>query len=374
MATNSNALSQVSDAQASVQATFFSESSTLEEMFGQTDGALRQRMIFDVYLMDTITIPWYSADGRPNIERHEINQRKNDTVRAAYVQSIANNGLCDGVRGEPWMVAPQGWEPGKAVLVGPFRAITFGTLSTAVYDAAKMPDAEKNRYIQGTIEKGLQTCKILNPGTPKRVLQWLRDFHNSFHSGNSSTFTDEIQVALDAEAQWTLHRTGANLTARSLGYNKLYAEFVKKHFAATFRNQSHFLAAKALGNEFASDKRMALSMQQLSNHTDYLHEKMPQSCLVIDLLHNLYGTMAKSFRQHRDKELVNALVTTIEWGLVPKVVSRDLQMLSNIPSLIPDSGCCKKLFKLLSVEMAESKVYTAVKKRRREALGRHDKQ
>ena len=115
-------------------------------------------------------------------------------------------------------------------------------------------------------------------------------------------------------------------------------------------------------------------MQQLSNHTDYLHEKMPQSCLVIDLLHNLYGTMAKSFRQHRDKELVNALVTTIEWGLVPKVVSRDLQMLSNIPSLIPDSGCCKKLFKLLSVEMAESKVYTAVKKRRREALGRHDKQ
>ena len=119
MATNSNALSQVSDAQASVQATFFSESSTLEEMFGQTDGALRQRMIFDVYLMDTITIPWYSADGRPNIERHEINQRKNDTVRAAYVQSIANNGLCDGVRGEPWMVAPQGWEPGKGVLVGP---------------------------------------------------------------------------------------------------------------------------------------------------------------------------------------------------------------------------------------------------------------
>ena len=48
---------------------------------------------------------------------------------------------------------------------------------------------------------------------------------------------------------------------------------------------------------------------------------------------------------------------------MPKVVSSDLQMLSNIPSLIPDSGCCKKLFKLLSVEMAESKVYTAVKKK-----------
>jgi hypothetical protein len=358
-------LSQLSDAQASVQATFFSESSTLEEMFGQTEGALRQRMIFDVYLMDTVTIPWYSADGRPNIERHEINQRKNDTVRAAYVQSIAKNGLCDGVRGEPWMVAPQGWKIGNG---GTFRAITFGTLTTAVYDAAKLPDAAENKYIQGTIEQGLPNCKILNPRTPRRVLQWLRDFHNSFHSGNSSTFTDEIQVALDVEAQWTAHRTSTNLTARSHGYNRLYAEFVMKHFAATFRSQQHFLSAKALGNELASDKRTALSMQQISNHTDYLDQKMPQSCLLIDLLHTLYGTMAKSFRHHRDKDLVNALVSTIAWGLVPKVVSKDLATLSNIPYCIQDTISCKTLFKLLAVEMTESKVYTAVKKKEEKKL------
>lgn len=124
-------------------------------MFGQAEGALRQRMIFDIYLLDTLTIAWYSADGRPNIERHEINQRKNDIVRAAYVQSIAKNGLCDGVRGEPWMVAPQGWTPGKKVASewAPFRAITFGTPTTAVYDAAQMPDAAENKFIQGALER-----------------------------------------------------------------------------------------------------------------------------------------------------------------------------------------------------------------------------
>ena len=142
------------------------------------------------------------------------------------------------------MVAPHGWEPGRgdAVQSGPFKAITFGTLSTAVYDAAALADTAENRYIQGTINKELPGCKVLNARTPRRVLQWLRDFHNSFRSGNSSILTKEIQVALDAEAQWTKRRTGINITSRSTGYNKLYGDFVMKHFAATFRSANHFLS------------------------------------------------------------------------------------------------------------------------------------
>ena len=87
------------------------------------------------------------------------------------------------------------------IICVPFKAITLGTLSAAVYDAAGLRDAQHNPYIQRPIEDGLGCCKILDSRTPHRVLAWLRYFHKSFHSGNYSCFLDELQVALDAEVQ-----------------------------------------------------------------------------------------------------------------------------------------------------------------------------
>ena len=384
------AIAKMEAASAAFEAQYYSETATMEEMFGQSEGAVRQKHIFDTYHVGTMAIPWFTADGKRSIERHPVNQRKNDAVKASYVNSIAEKGLCEGVRGEPWMVAPVGWEPrgvvtfgvggagvvgvGGAGVVGvggagvgagaTFMAITFATLSAAVYDAAELPSASSNKFIQRALADGLGGCKILHSRTPLRVLVWLRDFHNSFHSGCSSSFIEELQVALDAEVQWTEWRTSANISARSGGYNTQYAKFVSKNFSSVFKSQSHFLRAKALANEVESglgtDTATAAfkKLQLLSNHTDYLCQDMPSSHETIDILHYIHSTVGRTIKHWHSKDVASVLVSAIAWAAVPKVPSSIAPELSLIPHLFKDVGDVKRLLRLLSVEMLSSKVYS----------------
>ncbi len=43
-------------------------------------------------------------DGKPNITRHPINDRKHDSIRAQYKQGILEHGIMTGCRGEPWLL------------------------------------------------------------------------------------------------------------------------------------------------------------------------------------------------------------------------------------------------------------------------------
>ena len=99
--TAANLITQVAQSRAQFEQLYFSDTATIDDIFGHTEGSVRQKAMFDVYLVATMAIPWFTPDGRRCIERHDINQRKNDAVRASYVNSIASSGLCEGVRGEP---------------------------------------------------------------------------------------------------------------------------------------------------------------------------------------------------------------------------------------------------------------------------------
>ena len=109
----------------------------------------------------------------------------------------------------------------------------------------------------------------------------MRDFHNSFHSGNAACFIGKLQVALDAEVQWTAYRTANNISARSGGYNKQCYELASNSFLSPF----------LLGAMFSMPKQwqttsflLVQAMHLLSKHTDYLCQSMPNTPDVADVL------------------------------------------------------------------------------------------
>jgi len=67
-------------------------------------------------------LPWYSGQTRV-IARHELNDRRQETVLATYVKSVQEKGIVRGVRGDAWLVAP---DNDKDELQ--YKALTFATL------------------------------------------------------------------------------------------------------------------------------------------------------------------------------------------------------------------------------------------------------
>ena len=73
--------------------------------FPDVSGAVLVDQIFSAYQVgENITIPWFDQNGRPNIQRHPLNMRKQDSVLERYVASILQKGIFTGVRSEAWMV------------------------------------------------------------------------------------------------------------------------------------------------------------------------------------------------------------------------------------------------------------------------------
>eukprot|EP00969_Alexandrium_andersonii_P173788 7682723-Alexandrium_andersonii.AAC.1 len=96
---------------------------------------------------DPVTTPLVKADGSPNIQAHPLNQRHQEQVLRQYVSSIKQYGNIPGVRGSPWLVAPEKDD-------GPFLAITYGTLSKAIF-IAKQEDPS-NPLVEESLRRGLK--------------------------------------------------------------------------------------------------------------------------------------------------------------------------------------------------------------------------
>ena len=63
----------------------------MEDMFGGITGALRLVKVMQVVQVgdQCIDVPWFDASGAPNIQMHELNDRRHDCVGANYERSLA---------------------------------------------------------------------------------------------------------------------------------------------------------------------------------------------------------------------------------------------------------------------------------------------
>ena len=125
-----------------------------------------------------------------NVVRHQLNSRQQSSVKAAYIASVKMRGVCEGVRGEAWLVQP---EPNTSIGAqqNPFKALSFGSLSEAFFCA--LNDEPSNTNLIASLRRGLE-ARILHHSTPNEVLRFLVHIHNSFHSGSGTSFCELISM------------------------------------------------------------------------------------------------------------------------------------------------------------------------------------
>ena len=99
---------------------------------------------------------------------------------------MATYQVCEGSRGEYSAKVGNG---------KPHLMLAYGTLSAAVYLAAA-EDAE-NVNVKESIRNGIPGATLLHPRTPRDVLEWLRDWHNSFHGGSSISFIEILDKIVE---------------------------------------------------------------------------------------------------------------------------------------------------------------------------------
>eukprot|EP00974_Lingulodinium_polyedra_P018057 1749089-Lingulodinium_polyedra.AAC.1 len=51
-----------------------------------------------------VTFPWFQDSGDRTFRRHSVNMRYQAVVLEKYQQQILDNGVVQGVRGEPWII------------------------------------------------------------------------------------------------------------------------------------------------------------------------------------------------------------------------------------------------------------------------------
>lgn len=49
-------------------------------------------------------IAWFDEENKRAVVRHPLNQRKQTSVKKAYIRKIAVHGIMDGCRSQPWLV------------------------------------------------------------------------------------------------------------------------------------------------------------------------------------------------------------------------------------------------------------------------------
>lgn len=166
----------------------------LEKRFPSLSGHLLVEKIFEWYQRgQTTDVPWF-VDGAKAVVRGTDNFRNQSVTDARLLQSVLEKGIVPGVRGEPWLVLPQGGS-------GPREAITYGGLSNAFYKALELqPD---NPQVHATLKAGLRSCRLLDARIPVSVRKFLKDYHNRFHSGSSYSFVELLTDVVETiEPAW----------------------------------------------------------------------------------------------------------------------------------------------------------------------------
>ena len=59
----------------------------------------------------------------------------------------------------------------------------------------------KNPNVAETIRAGLKSVALFSEHTPRDVLEWLIDFHNSYHSGSTFTLVQHFTLTSKIEAE-----------------------------------------------------------------------------------------------------------------------------------------------------------------------------
>ena len=166
-------------------------------------GNLILQKVIQVYaLQQQATLRFFDDKGKRLLWRSVHNKRNHKQVKEEYVQNILDNGVYQGVRGTPWVIA------GTDCL---FYHMSYATLAESVYEALERDPTNQNINI--TFRNGIPGAIVFTPRTPVDVLEYLKELHNNFHGGVATSFLEVYGKVDEVEAGWIVHMKANNLSS-----------------------------------------------------------------------------------------------------------------------------------------------------------------
>lgn len=134
------------------------------------------------------------------LERHPLNDRKQDAVKNKYKAGVKEYGVIPGVRGQVWAIRISGTESSDPPR---YQLISHWTLAAATYDAWE--EEPENPQVATSVRNGLSGV-VFSDRTPDDIIKLLRDQHNSFHHGSSKTLVEMAKGAEEVEQSWASYK------------------------------------------------------------------------------------------------------------------------------------------------------------------------
>mmetsp|Transcript_87246 Transcript_87246/g.182596 ORF Transcript_87246/g.182596 Transcript_87246/m.182596 type:complete len:267 (-) Transcript_87246:1724-2524(-) len=179
---------------------------------------------------------------------HPLNRREVPETVARYTEEVIKFGCVPGVRGQPCCVLSAG---NKA----PYQMISFAALAAAIYRAHD--ERPEEATVCATMTRGLENAVLLHHDLPRDCVEYLRDLHNSWRSGNAVLYTQILQEVDSMEAAWGLERMARGYTDRAgngagSSIGDLLWEFLQKNYPKKLQSANQYIRAKALPHILAS--------------------------------------------------------------------------------------------------------------------------
>ena len=337
---------------------FFSNEKKIDELFPDTTGNIRLAAIFKVYAVPDAEarhkLNFFDASGKPTMEKASCNQRANYAVKENYKKGILQKGLINGVRGDPWIIK-------SAVEGKPHQCLTFGTLTSAIYELAADPKHKTNRFLNQTLLGGLPNVVFLRSRIPPVVQAWLRDFHNQF-AGSRLTICDLLDVCSDAESAWKARRVLTGLSSRSCIYQAEMYKFVRDNFESAFKSENSFQQIKALLSQV---KRWELDchLKEMSDKIDYMRPDIPDTETMLHVCHDVISLIEGHASAWWPNNVVCLLIVEALSFCLPQItVGGPTTAHSARPWRIITSKCAAAKCQAFRVPMVGSKAYSPGKR------------
>ena len=165
---------------------------TIEDIYGHTaDGLERQSAVMRDWLLDDdADLQLIDDHGVPLLERHPIvnADRGNDADIEELAASMEAKGWCEGVGGVPFAVRQEGCKDARKMWM-------IGGASRVEAWVKAYRRNPTNKKLLLTFTKRLKHCHVYKPQTPLAVLKWLKEFHNSYHTGLKRTLREALSDA-----------------------------------------------------------------------------------------------------------------------------------------------------------------------------------
>jgi hypothetical protein len=114
---------------------------------GLSGRRLQEAAFADYRVRENATLRFYGENNEKLLFRHPLNNRSQQGVVQKYAAKVKEQGAVLGVRGVPWVVAPEDPTSGR------YGLMSYATLTEAIYLANEQ--APESLQVQATIRTGL---------------------------------------------------------------------------------------------------------------------------------------------------------------------------------------------------------------------------